>query len=78
VPQSVTDNSATVTVSVTIARNGTVVSTEIIRRSGNAAVDQSVEAVLNRVKYAAPLPDDAKEDQRTVEIVFDVKSKLLG
>jgi TonB family protein len=78
VPQGISDDSAAATVSVTIARDGTVLSAHMIKPSGNAAVDASVEATLNRVKYAAPLPDDAKEDQRTVTIVFDVKSKLLG
>lgn len=68
----------TVKVSVTIARDGSVVSSRIIDQSGNAAVDTSVEMTLDRVKYVAPLPDGAKEDQRTVTIVFDVKSKLLG
>lgn len=68
----------TVKVSVTIARDGSVVSARIIDQSGNSAVDTSVEMTLDRVKFVAPLPDGAKEDQRTVNIVFDVKSKLLG
>lgn len=77
VPDGVSEDAAA-TVSVTIARDGTVISSHIIRSSENSKVDQSVQAVLDRVKYAAPLPEDSKEDQRTVEIVFDVKSKLIG
>jgi TonB family protein len=77
VPDGVTDNAAA-TVSVTIARDGTVISARIIDRSGNGPIDKSVQSALDRVKFAAPLPDGAKEDQRTVNIVFDVKSKLLG
>lgn len=77
VPDGVTEDFAA-TISVTIARDGTVISARIIRTSGNSAVDQSVQSVLDRVKYAAPLPEGAKEDQRTVNIVFDVNSKLLG
>jgi len=78
VPPEVTDDSATATASVTIARDGTVLEARIISRSGNDLADQSVEAVLRRVTYAAPLPDDTKESKRTVTIRFNVKAKLLG
>jgi len=76
VPDGVTDDSATVTASVTIARNGDVLSTSVVRASGNALVDHSVKATLDRVTTAPPLPDGAKEDQRTVTINFNVKAKL--
>jgi len=75
VPEGVTDDEATATVSVTIARDGTVVDSRVIQRSGNALADQSVEMVLRRVTFAAPLPDGAKESQRTVKIKFNVKAK---
>src|ERR1041384_791720 len=75
-PDGVTDDNAITTASVTIARNGTVVSSHISHRSGDAAVDFSVQATLDRVRFAAPLPDDAKEDRRTVIINFNVKTKL--
>jgi protein TonB len=78
VPVGITDDSATATASITIARDGKVISASIIRFSGNSAVDQSVQATLDRVRYAVPLPDDAKEDQRTVTINFNLKAKLLG
>jgi len=79
VPDGVTDDQATTAASVTIARDGTVVSSRIIRRSGDSVVDQSVQATLDRVQFAAPLPDDAKESQRTVTINFNVRAKrLLG
>lgn len=75
VPDGVTDEEATATASVTIARDGSVVSARLIRSSGNPLVDASVEAVLRRVTYVVPLPDTAREDQRTVTIRFNVKSK---
>jgi TonB family protein len=79
VPDGVTDDDATTAASVTIARDGTVVSARIIRSSGNRDVDGSVQATLERVTYAAPLPESAKEDQRTVTINFNVRAKrLLG
>jgi TonB family protein len=75
VPDGVTDEEATATASVTIARDGTVVEARLVRSSGNALVDASVEAALRRVTYAVPLPDNAREHQRTVTIRFNVKSK---
>jgi TonB family protein len=75
VPDSVTDDEATTTASVTIARDGTVVASRIIRPSGNALADASVEGALRRVPRAVPLPDGAKEDHRTVTIKFNVKAK---
>ena len=78
VPGSISDENATVTASITIARDGTVISSRIIRRSGNAAVDQSVQATLDRVRFAAPLPGTSQESERTVTIDFNVKAKLLG
>jgi TonB family protein len=76
-PDGVTDDDATVGATVTIARDGSVVSSKIIRRSRNSAVDASVQATLDRVTYAAPLPKTAKENTRTVEINFNVKAKKL-
>lgn len=75
VPDGVTDDEATTTASVTIARDGSVVNAHIIRRSGNALADQSVEAVLRRVRFVAPLPEDKNESQRTVTIKFNVKAR---
>jgi TonB family protein len=77
-PEGVTDDSATTTASITIARDGHVISATVKRFSGNSTVDHSVQMTLERVRYAAPLPDDAKEDQRTVTINFNAKTKLLG
>lgn len=68
----------TVKVTVTIARDGTVISSRIIDNSGNATVDRSVQDALDRVKFAAPLPEGAKEDERTVTINFNTESKLTG
>ncbi|MFO1476368.1 MAG: TonB family protein [Verrucomicrobiota bacterium] len=77
-PSGVTSDSGSALVSVTIGRDGRVLSAEIIRRSGNAAVDDSVQTTIDRVRYAAPLPEDSPDQQRTIQIYFDVKAKLLG
>ena len=80
VPDGVTDENATAEASVTIARDGTVVSARASRAPpATPRVDRSVQVTLDRVKWAAPLPDDAKENQRTVTINFNVRAKrLLG
>jgi TonB family protein len=79
VPDSVTDDSATVTASVTIARDGEVLNATIVVRSGNAEVDDSVAATLRRVRFAVPLPKGETESQVTVRIKFNVKAqRLLG
>jgi outer membrane biosynthesis protein TonB len=75
VPDGVTDEDATTTASVTIARDGTVVSARITRHSRSVEVDRSVQRTLDEVKWAAPLPDDARENERTVEINFNVRAK---
>lgn len=75
VPNDATDDDVAAIAAVTIARNGDVIRATITRRSGRSAVDRSVESVLERVKYAAPLPEDAKESQRTVSITFNVNAK---
>jgi TonB family protein len=74
-PDGVVDDEATTVASVTIARSGRVVFSQITQRSGDLTVDRSVQATLDRVTYAAPLPDNAKEDERTIKILFNVRAK---
>jgi len=51
----------TVWVSITLARDGTVVTARITKRSGNADLDESVQSALDRVRSVAPLPDGSEE-----------------
>ena len=76
VPDGAADNDSTATASVTIAKNGDVVSARLIRSSGNGEIDRSVQMTLDRVRRAVPLPDSASESQRTVTIKFNAKVKL--
>jgi len=75
VPEGVTDEEATATATVLIARNGDVINHRIIIYSRNSEVDRSVQATLDRVRWAAPLPDNAVENQREVTIRFNVKAR---
>ena len=67
---------ATAEVRVTIASDGTVICQTIIKRSGDPAVDASVQRALDRVTtIGRPFPEGAKEKQRTYIIPFNMKTK---
>ncbi len=75
-PEDASSEDATVEASVTIASDGTVVAKRIIKRSGDAAVDESVQRVLDRVNTVErPFPEGAKDKQRTYIIPFNMKTK---
>ena len=74
-PDDAASDDAVAKVSVTIAKDGTVVSASITRPSGDSQVDRSVQATLDRVTFIAPFPEGAKEKQRTYIINFNLKAK---
>ena len=73
-PDSVA-NDENITVSVTIANDGTVISSSIVTLSGDAPADASVQRTLDRVKFVAAFPDGATEKERTYTIVFNPQVK---
>jgi TonB family protein len=78
-PNDATDEDANTRVSVTIARDGTVISSRILTPSGDASVDRSVQQTLERVTFIAPFPDGSTESEKTFIITFNLKSKrMLG
>jgi TonB family protein len=64
-----------VTVSVTIARDGSVMSAHIISPSGNKSLDRSIQNALDSVAFIAPFPPSWKEGQRTVKVKFNIELK---
>lgn len=74
-PAEVTEESLTVQTVVVIARDGRVISAKISRRSGNNALDKSVDRALQRVRQVPPFPEGAKEDQRSYRIRFNLQAK---
>jgi TonB family protein len=54
-----------VQVEIEIARDGTVVSSRIIRKSCNAEYDRAAQRTIDRVKKVDPLPEGTKELKRT-------------
>lgn len=77
-PQDVSDERATVRASITISRDGNVVSFSILKSSGIGAMDRSVSDTLRRVKFIHEFPEGAKEQQRTFELNFNLKAKRLA
>jgi periplasmic protein TonB len=78
VPDDVTDDEATVQVSVTIARDGRVTSSRIVRSSGSRAVVNAAQAVLDRVTSVRPFPAESKDTERTFTMTFKLNAKKLG
>jgi TonB family protein len=75
-PEDATTEDATVEVKVTVASDGTVTAKRIIKRSGDAAVDASVQRALDRVTTVGrPFPEGAKDKERSYIIPFNMKTK---
>ena len=60
---------------VSVAKDGTVESAEIVKASGNAGFDQSVLQTLDRVKSVSPFGAGATDERRTFVIDFELKPK---
>lgn len=77
-PDDVSDDEATVRVSVTIASDGTVISASVVKKTGISALDKSVQRALDRVKTIGyPFPEGVREAERTYIINFNLKAKRL-
>lgn len=77
-PQDTATDAAITKASVTIASDGTVLSAHIIKPSGDASVDRSVQQTLEKVTFIHAFPEGAKDKQRTYTIKFDLKAKRLS
>lgn len=74
-PVSLEDDSATVIVRVTIARDGRVTAHQITKPSGNASMDKSIENTLENVTFIEPFPEGSKDLERTFSIKFNLAAK---
>lgn len=78
-PDKVADDEAKVKVSITIAKDGRVEEAHILKKSGDAAMDRSVQKALDRVRMIQPFPEGSTDKKRTYIINFDLKAKrMLG
>lgn len=67
------EETAVVGTTVVVARNGRVVSAKIHRRSGNPAVDKSVQQDLDAVRSLPPFPEGSTDETRTFDIDFELR-----
>lgn len=62
--------------SITIARDGTIVSATLVSKSGDSQIDASVRRTLERVTtIGRPFPEGVKDQERTYKLKFDLKAK---
>ena len=73
-PEGAANDEADAIVKITVARDGTVVTSRIVTPSGDTKVDDSVRRALNRVSSVDPLPDQSKSEQEFT-IDFNLKTK---
>ena len=74
-PDSVANRLATAKARVVVARDGSILSAEIIDRSGESGVDKSVERALHSVDHLPPVPAGATDDQRAFILQFNLDAK---
>ncbi len=75
-PDDAASDSAVTLARVTISRDGSIIAHDITSRSGDRAVDTSVERTLERVDtIGRPFPEGTKDQKRTYILKFDLKAK---
>lgn len=75
VPANLSDSLSIVGVTVTVARNGRVLEWQLLKPSGNSAIDRSVRETLQKVIQFEPFPASFRESQKTFNIDFNLKAK---
>jgi TonB family protein len=76
-PDNATSRLASADAKVTIARDGSIRSAELVRPSGDRALDGSVEQALRRVTKLPPFPASTRDTQRTFVIRFSLEAKEM-
>jgi len=74
-PDDTASDDAITKVSVTIANDGKVIDSHIVRASGDSLVDHSVQRTLDRVTFIRRFPEGSKDKERTYVINFNLKAK---
>jgi TonB family protein len=74
-PDSVASRTANVDVKIVVARDGTVLSAEVVRKSGDRSLDNSVERALKEVRSLPPFPPASTDQQRSFTIRFNLEAK---
>lgn len=74
-PDNVENDLAAVEVKVVVARNGSIISATITKKSSESAVNRSVQRALEAVSKLPPFPEGATDDQRSFRLIFNLKAK---
>jgi TonB family protein len=74
-PDTTAQNLPPAEVKIVVARDGTIISAELIGTSGDATVDRSVERALNSVSKLPAFPQGAQDAQRTFRFRFNLKDR---
>jgi TonB family protein len=74
-PDGVANTLAGADVKIVVARDGTILSAEVVNKSGERALDKSVERVLREVAKLPPFPASAHDEQRSFLIRFNLEAK---
>jgi TonB family protein len=77
-PEDSANRQATADAKVVIARDGSVISAELIRSSDDQTLDRSVERVLRAVTKLPPFPASTRDEQRTFVIRFSPDKEMNG
>jgi TonB family protein len=75
-PEDLADRLANVDARIVVARDGSVLSAEIVARSGHRELDHSVDQALRVVTKLPPFPESAQDTERTFLIRFNLEAKL--
>ena len=75
-PQS--DNDAEATIRVVITRDGTVRSSQWVRRTGNSVLDKAVDRAMNTVRSLPEFPPEAKDSERTFNITIAFEARKVS
>jgi TonB family protein len=75
-PTAARDNEPIVAVEIVVAKDGLVLSSQILKGSGNSNLDRSVEITLKRVKQVRPFPAGSTDEKRAFKLNFNLATKL--
>jgi TonB family protein len=74
-PQDVDNDLLSVEVKIVVARNGSIISAEITKKSSDSSLNRSVQRALDNVRKLPAFPDGANDDQRSFKLRFNLKAK---
>jgi hypothetical protein len=76
-PEASTRNTAVADVKIVVSRNGDVLSSDFVSKSGDPEVDKSVQRALDQVeRQKLPrFPAESSDDERTFLLRFDLQAK---